>query len=259
MTNFRGKLLDTSTELLIYRHGGGIKLVRSEDQCKQNKLPYSYYTGHTVGSCLNLDCYIYFGNVESKLQKINDVDAALIDCSSTAAAIGKDPYHFIDKESAARIIQQDVKAMSENKAIFVEDTYVWEDKPPQNLMVIKLPWYDNENGIIGVFGFGFSLDKHSIANFLGNASQMGLIAPAKILSRSEDVLSGSQIDEVYLSRRETEILQQIALGKSARVVGAILGISQRTVESHLENIKRKLNVYSKAELVDKAVHTFYGK
>lgn len=259
MTNFHGKLLDTSAELLIYRHGGGIKLVRPEDQSKQGKFPYSYYTGHTVGSCLDLDYCVYFGNVESQLQRINDPDAELINSSSAGSAVGKGPYDLIAKEIAIRAIQQDVEAMSRNKAIFIEDTYVWEDKPSESFVGIKVPWYDSENKVVGVFGFASVLGKQSIANFLNNASQLGLFVPAGFLSGDSNALCGSQIDDTYLSKRETEILQQIALGKSARVVGATLGISQRTVESHLENIKAKLNVYSKAELVDKAVHAFYKK
>lgn len=253
------RLLDTSSELLIYRHGGGIKLVRPEDQCKQNKLPGSYYTGHTVGSCLDLNCCVYFGNVESQAQRINDIDAALVGSSSADTVIGKDAYSFMTKENAANSIQQDIKAMSENKTLIFEDTYIWEDKPLQAIAGIKSPWYDSENRIVGVFGVCFMLDKQSITDFLSGVSQLGLLAPTKFFSKENTLLSGSQVDEVYLSKRETEVLRQIALGKSARVVGATLGISQRTVESHLENIKAKLNVYSKAELVDKAVHTFYSK
>jgi DNA-binding CsgD family transcriptional regulator len=261
MSASQSKLLDTSSELLIYRHGGGIKLARPEDQCKQNKLPGSYYTGHTVGSCLDLNCCVYFGNVESQVQKINDPDAALIGCSSTNEAIGKDAYSFIAKENAAKAIRQDVEALSKNEAIVVEDTYIWENKPSQSFIGIKAPWYDTENRIIGVFGFCLELmlGEQPIRDFLGAVSQMSMLTTDKIFPGTNNTLLGFQIDDTYLSKREVEVLKQVALGKSARVVGAILGISQRTVESHLENIKAKLNVYSKAELVDKAVHAFYGK
>lgn len=53
-----------------------------------------------------------------------------------------------------------------------------------------------------------------------------------------------------LSKRERQCLQLFKEGKSAQSTGAILGISQRTVESYFDNIKNKLGCYSKADLLE---------
>jgi DNA-binding CsgD family transcriptional regulator len=53
-----------------------------------------------------------------------------------------------------------------------------------------------------------------------------------------------------LSRREQQCLELFKQGKSAQATGAILGISQRTVEFYFDNIKNKLCCYSKAELLE---------
>lgn len=45
-----------------------------------------------------------------------------------------------------------------------------------------------------------------------------------------------------LTRRETEVSSWIAQGKTNREIGIILGISTRTVEKHLENVLRKLQI-----------------
>lgn len=45
-----------------------------------------------------------------------------------------------------------------------------------------------------------------------------------------------------LSRRETEVLQWVAQGKTNTEIGCILGMSHRTVQKHLEHIYRKLGV-----------------
>jgi len=45
-----------------------------------------------------------------------------------------------------------------------------------------------------------------------------------------------------LSRREAEVLRWVAAGKSDAQIGAILGISARTVQKHLEHAYQKLGV-----------------
>lgn len=52
-----------------------------------------------------------------------------------------------------------------------------------------------------------------------------------------------------LSAREIEIVNQFAAGLSYKEVGAILGISSRTVETHRNNIIQKLGLKSMIEVV----------
>ena len=54
-----------------------------------------------------------------------------------------------------------------------------------------------------------------------------------------------------ISKREWQCVMLYARGKSARESGDILKISRRTVESHFENLKIKLNVNTKSEILDK--------
>ena len=56
---------------------------------------------------------------------------------------------------------------------------------------------------------------------------------------------------VSLFPRECDILHYLPRGKTAKQIALILGISYRTVERHLENIRIKTGVYSKAELIEK--------
>lgn len=56
-----------------------------------------------------------------------------------------------------------------------------------------------------------------------------------------------------LSRREAECLAWVSRGKSSSDVGAILGLSPRTVDSYLEKVCAKLRVRTRIEAVAKAV------
>ncbi len=50
-----------------------------------------------------------------------------------------------------------------------------------------------------------------------------------------------------LTRRELEVLSQVATGRTNRAIAGELFISERTVERHVSNIFRKLSVSSRAE------------
>lgn len=59
-------------------------------------------------------------------------------------------------------------------------------------------------------------------------------------------------DLVVLSRRQLECLSWAEAGKSARDTGQILGISQRTVEKHLEQACGLLGVRTRIQAVVQA-------
>lgn len=59
-------------------------------------------------------------------------------------------------------------------------------------------------------------------------------------------------DLVALSRRQLECLRWAEAGKSARDTGQILGISQRTVEKHLEQACELLGVRTRIQAVVRA-------
>jgi two-component system, NarL family, response regulator NreC len=56
-----------------------------------------------------------------------------------------------------------------------------------------------------------------------------------------------------LSDRERDVLRLLAVGHTNSEIGQLLGIAQRTVESHRTHILRKLGIRSRAELVRYAV------
>jgi DNA-binding CsgD family transcriptional regulator len=56
-----------------------------------------------------------------------------------------------------------------------------------------------------------------------------------------------------LTRRERQILALVAQGLTARDVATRLGISPLTARKHRENLMRKLNLHSSAELTAYAV------
>lgn len=55
-----------------------------------------------------------------------------------------------------------------------------------------------------------------------------------------------------LTRRELQVLRLVAAGKTNKVIGAELSLSERTIDRHVSNIFRKLNVPSRAAATARA-------
>jgi two-component system, NarL family, response regulator NreC len=74
---------------------------------------------------------------------------------------------------------------------------------------------------------------------------------AELLARSQQPPAVDPYEQ--LTRREREILHLLAVGRSGGEIAAELVISPRTVEMHRQNVMRKLNLHTQAELVRYAI------
>jgi len=79
-------------------------------------------------------------------------------------------------------------------------------------------------------------------------------------SRMRDVLQGSAqrahlgaSADVRLTRREREVLQLVAEGKSNKEIGVVLQITTKTAETHRARMMAKLSLHSVADLVRYAI------
>jgi DNA-binding NarL/FixJ family response regulator len=62
-----------------------------------------------------------------------------------------------------------------------------------------------------------------------------------------------QPDSPRLTDRETEVLRQVATGRTARQIAQALVISHRTVENHVQSTLRKLQLHNRVELARYAI------
>lgn len=93
--------------------------------------------------------------------------------------------------------------------------------------------------------------------------------PQKILEAIKEVLDGGSpmstaiarkvitsfrvTKESPLTKRETQVLNELCKGKSYKSIAETLFVSEDTVHFHIKNIYRKLQVHSKSEAVAKAI------
>ncbi|MDR3501405.1 MAG: helix-turn-helix transcriptional regulator [Legionella sp.] len=74
-----------------------------------------------------------------------------------------------------------------------------------------------------------------------------------LMEEKELVAHFLRVNNIRLTRRECDCLLLTLTGKSAKQVAYYLKISARTVEEHLNNIKVKFGVFSKAQLIEHVI------
>ena len=64
----------------------------------------------------------------------------------------------------------------------------------------------------------------------------------------------SQTEALRLTDREQEVLTWVARGKSSTDIGTLLGLSEATVDYHMQKVMRKLGVATRVQAAIKASH-----
>lgn len=75
----------------------------------------------------------------------------------------------------------------------------------------------------------------------------------KVAAQMSDWMQEGEQDRKGLTAREVEVLEAVVAGKTNQEIGLALGISEKTVEKHLEGVFAKLQVASRVEAAVRAV------
>lgn len=235
--------IDTSSELLIQRWQNGVKLIKPDASLSNSE--------HSVAHILKLPFNICFMDTKSALQRINETCAKTCGMPSTTTFIGRNASAFVSAQEAAQLFINDQSVLHNNKIkIFNEHMHIMDDGLLTQYISVKSPWYDRTNKIIGIFNCAIALNKHDLETGLTSIAKLGLLPQS---NQPEQQLPLKTIDNVIFSRREIQCLEFYIRGKTAKMIAKILGLSHRTIEHYLENLKRKLRVGSKSELIEKAM------
>lgn len=136
----------------------------------------------------------------------------------------------------------------------IELTRIVTQQHPQ-VAVLILSMYDNPEYVQQ------SLQAGARGYVLKDAPSTQIVAAIESVAAGGTYLSPGVAGRLFaqrsvertLSQREKEILDHLARGHSSKQIARELDISVRTVESHRQSIKRKLNLEGQAELIKYAV------
>ncbi|MEL0612483.1 response regulator transcription factor [Marinomonas arenicola] len=128
-----------------------------------------------------------------------------------------------------------------------------------NIKILMLSMHNDKEYILSLIQSGANgyVLKDVSSEELVQAINMVYQGGTYFSSKASDVLFGqaakTALEEEALSPRESAVLVEVASGFSNKEIAVRLNISVRTVETHRQNIKRKLDIHSSAGLVKYAI------
>lgn len=211
----------------------------------------------------SLPDYVCWKNADLEYVMVNDVTANLFGFDSSNISF-KGISDFDLKCDAANLAEDfrrdDDLVLNSGKNLTIIN-YCRYEKDEWKLLFGRKSQMKDENGDVkGVF-----------ARFLDvtDCPLMGLVYG---LAHADDKILGGDLnkvgqvnyivqdkfDDLGLSHRESEVLFFLIRGKTAKEIARVVGLSNRTVEKHLDRIKNKLNCCSRSELIEKALASGIG-
>ena len=146
----------------------------------------------------------------------------------------------------------------------IKATEIVKNKYP-HIKIIMLTVFDNDENIFNAIKAGAdgyllkeinAKDLHDgiVDTINGGAAMNPSIAlkTLKLLRNPIEIENKEEQENIKLTTRETEVLEQLSKGLSYNLIADNLILSTGTVRKHIENIYKKLQVHNKIEAVQKA-------
>ena len=146
----------------------------------------------------------------------------------------------------------------------IETTQMVKQKYPQ-IKIVMLTAFDNDENIFNAIkagADGYLLKEinpkdlyDGIQDTLNGGAAMNpsiALKTLRLLRNPQAIDNEKDKEEISLSKREIEVLEQLGKGLSYTLIADNLFLSPSTVRKHIENIYKKLQVHSKIEAVQKA-------
>lgn len=195
-------------------------------------------------------------STQEKLSFFDDFEVKL------NAVNGQDLLQKLEKNSKIDLILMDIEMPIMNG---IDATEKVKSKYP-NIKIIMLTVFDNDENIFKAIKAGADgyllkevnpkdLHQGILDTLNGGATMTPSIALKTLkLFRSPIDFEVKNEEEINLTTREIEVLEQLSKGLTYQVIAENLFLSVGTIRKHIENIYAKLQVHNKLEAIQKAKH-----
>lgn len=198
-------------------------------------------------------------SIKEKLSFFDNLQAV------TFATNGKELMDKLEQDFNLDLILMDIEMPMMNG---IDATANIKKKYPQ-IKIIMLTVLDDYDSIFKAIQAGANgyllkeinasdLHKSILETIDGGAAMTPVIAQKALQLLRNPNLQQANLNpvEIKLTKRESEILEQLSHGLSNTKIAANLNRSPKTVRNHIEHIYKKLQVHSKLEAVQKAKNNF---
>ena len=183
--------------------------------------------------------FFYAKDKKGRYLFTNEEFAEFADCDSPAQMKNKRDNDLPWGEQADYLQSIDQKVIS-SANFFQEVVDIHHPKHGTcQFLTTKKCLYDANNNVMGVIGMSVSLTGQK--KFLG-----------KYYYQDGRLYLGDEFSSEYLTAQEIRVYKTVLMGYSAKEASLLLKISRKTVEFHIEQLRKKINCHNKGELIRKA-------
>ena len=172
---------------------------------------------------------------------------------------GKELIERLEKNHAVDVVIMDINMPEMNG---IQATKIVANRWP-NIKIIMSTIFDDEQNIFDAIMAGASgymlkdEPPEKVHRSIYEAIEGGAPMSAMIAKKALNLLRNSKLqqensEDYKLTKRELEVLEQIAKGLSYDQISNNLFISYGTAKKHVENIYAKMKVHNKIEAIEKA-------
>lgn len=202
-----------------------------------------------------MDCFpgmVGYLDVKHQVKLLNKRALDMLGFKSLDDAIGKTSFDIPSRasECAEQYISQDCLVLEQEKPLQILDICEYSDCSIHAWLTTKSLVKNNEGSKLGVLYVSQELRLNNLNLILG---QQDINSSQKKHALSYWIDDNNDCQR--LSVRQKECLFYLIRGKSCHDIANILEISQRTVETHLNEIKHKFKCHTKADVIEKAIDT----
>lgn len=182
---------------------------------------------------------VFWKDVKGHYLGCNDVVAEICKLKSRHDIVGKlDCDLPMQQEEATSLSNGDKKVIQSGAGTQFQYCITQENETLE-FLTFKAPLYDSKGNVIGIYGIDSYLSNDKLHDFVRKMS----IQPTTL----------KQYVSAEFSKRKIDILYYLVIGMTAKQMAPKLGISHRTIEHHIENLRKYFSTQSRSELIAKAL------
>ncbi len=243
------KHFDIHSDLIIQPYMKGVKLVDPSDR------PALF---PTIGSMFAMPFMAYFVRFDAHYVDANHFTRLTNIPNNQGYYSEKDlkdtPFSMIFKNETIRSFNHQNRNVLHTKRMNIYESQAFRlDDLSFSCLSFKFPVYHTQDKIIGVFGISALTDNSIFEIAEPLSTSIERIIETGLLPNAKNLLPGYHICDAYFSKQEIKCLRLLIAGRTIKLIGQQMELSPRTVEYYLNNIKHKLNVKTKSELIEKVV------
>ncbi|RAP35493.1 hypothetical protein B1207_12405 [Legionella quinlivanii] len=224
----------------VAKHQNGLMLYNMENKSPELLLSFA--------DLFDLPYSVYLLDARGATVKINEIGAAVCGYKSPEQAVGKTIFD-VSTDSARHLLDNCESILKQETIQFFDEFNTRLDGKSLQFLSVKFPCYDSACQLQGTLGISIVLGEHSLADAIMRLTDAGLL-PEKT---SDNPAIKLNLEDASLTPREQECLEYTVKGFTAKEIARVLSISPRTVEEYINQVKIKLGVSTKREMIQKVL------